>query len=109
MSCSKVRLWHPQVESKPGHRTREHQNQTIKMRRHTMKRTIIIITCLLLAGFNAARAQDVKEIWEKNCQKCHGPDGKGDTKMGKKVEVKDYTNPTVQAAMKDDEMAKAIK
>lgn len=73
-----------------------------------MKRTMLI-TYLLLAGFTLARAEDVKETWEKNCQKCHGPDGKGDTKMGKKVEVKDYTDPAVQAAMKDDIMVKAIK
>src|SRR5581483_5193575 len=73
-----------------------------------MKRTMLV-TCLLLAGFTLARAQDVKETWEKDCQKCHGPDGKGDTKMGKKVEVKDYTDPAVQASLKDDEMVKAIK
>ena len=74
-----------------------------------MKRTILIITCLLLTGLAQARAQDASESWEKNCRKCHGPDGKGDTKMGKKVEVKDYTDAAVQAAMKDDEMTKAIK
>ena len=74
-----------------------------------MKRALLITTCLLLAGLAPARADDIKAAWEKDCQKCHGPDGKGDTKMGKKVEVKDYTDPVVQAAMKDDEMAKAIK
>jgi len=75
----------------------------------TMKRTILIITCLLLTGLAQARAQDASESWEKNCRKCHGPDGKGDTKMGKKVEVKDYTDAAVQAAAKDEEMFKAIK
>ena len=54
-------------------------------------------------------AADVKENWEKSCAKCHGPDGKGDTKMGKKLEVKDFTDAKVQADMKDDAMLKAIK
>ena len=57
----------------------------------------------------SASAADVKENWEKSCAKCHGPDGKGDTKMGKKLEVKDFTDAKVQADMKDDAMLKAIK
>ncbi len=57
----------------------------------------------------SASAADVKENWEKSCAKCHGPDGKGDTKMGKKLEVKDFTDAKVQGDMKDDAMLKAIK
>jgi cytochrome c553 len=68
---------------------------------------------LLLAGVVATAgslaAADAKENWEKHCTKCHGSDGKGDTKMGKKVGVKDYTDAKVQAAMKDEEMFKATK
>ena len=54
-------------------------------------------------------AADVKENWEKSCAKCHGTDGKGETKMGKKLEIKDFTDAKVQADMKDDAMLKAIK
>ena len=74
-----------------------------------MKRTLILVTLLVLAATAATQAADVKENWDKQCAKCHGPDGKGDTKMGKKLEVKDYTDAKVQAAMKDDEMFKVIK
>jgi mono/diheme cytochrome c family protein len=74
-----------------------------------MKRTLVVLTLGLLAAGAVTRAADVKETWDKQCAKCHGPDGKGDTKMGKKVGVKDYTDPKVQAAMKDEEMAKIIK
>jgi len=74
-----------------------------------MKKTIVLtIACLLLA-VASGRAADAKENWEKNCLKCHGPDGKGDTKMGKKPEVKDYADAKVQAGMKDEEMFKSIK
>jgi mono/diheme cytochrome c family protein len=74
-----------------------------------MKRTLVLVTLCLLAAGASAKAADAKETWDKQCAKCHGPDGKGDTKMGKKVGVKDYTDAKVQAAMKDDEMAKIIK
>ena len=57
----------------------------------------------------SASAADVKENWEKSCAKCHGPDGKGDTKMGKKLEIKDFTDAKYQESLKDDAMLKAIK
>jgi len=63
----------------------------------------------MIAGAVSARAADAKEIFEKDCAKCHGVDGKGKTKMGEKVGVKDYADAKVQADMKDAEMAKAIK
>ena len=74
-----------------------------------MKKLIIVAVALLVAGAVTVRAADAKENWEKNCAKCHGPDGKGDTKMGKKLEIKDFTDAKVQAAFKDDAMFKAIK
>ena len=56
-----------------------------------------------------ASAADAKENWDKQCAKCHGPDGKGQTKMGQKLGVKDYTDAKFQAEMKDDAAFKAIK
>ena len=74
-----------------------------------MKKLIIVSVALLIAGAVSVRAADAKENWEKNCAKCHGPDGKGKTKMGEKLSIKDYTEAKVQDALKDEEMAKAIK
>jgi mono/diheme cytochrome c family protein len=74
-----------------------------------MKKLIIVSVALLIAGAVSVRAADAKENWEKNCAKCHGPDGKGKTKMGEKLSIKDYTEAKVQDAMKDEEMGKAIK
>ena len=74
-----------------------------------MKRTIILTLALLVAGAVSLRAADAKENWAKNCAKCHGEDGKGKTKMGEKLAVKDYTDAKVQAELKDPEMAQAIK
>jgi len=68
---------------------------------------VSIIAACLFAG--SSHAADVKENWEKNCQKCHGADGKGNTKMGRQSGVKDYTDPKVQEEMKDDAAVKTIK
>ena len=74
-----------------------------------MKKLIVIGVALLIAGAVSVRAADAKENWEKHCTKCHGPDGAGKTKMGEKLQIKDYTDPKVQADLKDYAMIKAIK
>src|SRR5512147_3222518 len=74
-----------------------------------MKRLIVLSLAFLIAGAVSLRAADAKENWDKNCKQCHGPDGKGKTKMGEKLGMKDYSDAKVQEAMKDEEMTKAIK
>jgi len=66
------------------------------------------IACLFLLGAAVGVAAPASENWENNCQKCHGADGKGQTKTGKKLGIKDYTDAKVQADLKDADMAKAI-
>jgi mono/diheme cytochrome c family protein len=61
-----------------------------------------------LAGAAIGTAAPAAENWENHCAKCHGADGKGQTKPGKKLQLKDYTDAKVQAEMKDDEMLKVI-
>lgn len=63
----------------------------------------------MAAGALSAGAADAKALYEKQCAKCHGPDGKGETKMGKKNGAKDYTSAKVQDALKDEDALKAIK
>ena len=70
--------------------------------------TTITVALLALSGWTLSAA-DVAPLYEKHCVKCHGADGKGETKMGKKVGVKDYTDPKIQAEMKDDAAFKAVK
>jgi mono/diheme cytochrome c family protein len=75
-----------------------------------MRTNIIVvgIATLTLAAASCPAA-DVKENWEKHCQKCHGPEGKGNTKMGRQSGVKDYTDPKVQAEITDEKAAKVVK
>ena len=67
---------------------------------------------LLLGGFlvialPAINAADAKTNWSDQCAKCHGETGKGDTKMGTKLKVKDYSKAEVQAALTDDQLLNA--
>ena len=71
-----------------------------------MKHAIIAATALAAGSLSAA---DLKTNWETHCLKCHGPDGKGNTRMGRQSGVKDYTDPKVQAEMKDEKALKIIK
>jgi mono/diheme cytochrome c family protein len=61
----------------------------------------------LLAG--VCPAADVVENWTKHCASCHGKDGKGETKAGKKADVKSLTDAQYQATFTDEQMFKQIK
>jgi cytochrome c553 len=74
-----------------------------------MKKLILLAMTIGFASAMTASAADAKENYEKMCAKCHGADGKGQTKMGQKLGIKDYTDAKVQAEMKDDMALKAIK
>jgi mono/diheme cytochrome c family protein len=73
--------------------------------KHSIK--LIAFGAVLAAGAAFMFAAPVAENWENHCAKCHGADGKGQTKVGRKLQVKDYTDAKVQASMTDAEMVKA--
>ena len=60
---------------------------------------------LTLAAFGA----DAAANWSEHCAKCHGEDGKAQTKMGKKLSVADLTDAKVQAKFTDADAIKAMK
>lgn len=69
------------------------------MRRWLAPVLVLAPALLLLAASGPASAEaDGKALWEKNCQKCHGPDGKGDTPAGKKMKVEPLDAEKLQAA-----------
>lgn len=57
----------------------------------------------------AGQGAEAKANWTKHCAMCHGPDGKGQTKMGTKLGIKDLTNPEIQAKLKDEDIFKSVK
>jgi cytochrome c6 len=76
-----------------------------------MKKTLAasLLASAFMAGTSVGVAATAAENWDNSCAKCHAPDGSGSTKVGKKLKLKDYTSSDVQAALKDEEMTKAIK
>ena len=70
-------------------------------------------TKIAFAGFalaltaGMAQAATAPENWDNLCASCHGADGKAQTKMGKKLKIRDYSDAKVQAELKDDAMIKA--
>jgi cytochrome c553 len=64
---------------------------------------------LMRATSVLSSAADGKKIWENQCVKCHGRDGKGNTQLGKKSEVKDFTDPKYQESFTDEEAFEALK
>ena len=73
-----------------------------------MKKLILLAAMFgLTAALNASGAE-AKDNWDTLCAKCHGAEGKGDTKMGTRLGCKDFTDAKVQADIKDDAATKAI-
>ncbi len=59
-------------------------------------------------ALSAAELGQAKTLYKKHCKKCHGWDGKGQTTMGKKQGVKDWTVAEWQGAVDDATMLKTI-
>ena len=77
--------------------------------RNTMNKLLLVIVAVLAMSAMAASAADGKAMYEKDCAKCHGADGKGQTTMGKRLGAKDYTDAKVQSELKDEAAIKAVK
>jgi cytochrome c553 len=77
--------------------------------RMNMKKLLVLVAVMGTAAALSAKAADAKENYAANCAKCHGEDGKGETKMGKKSGCKDYTDAKVQGELKDDKAFKSLK
>jgi cytochrome c len=75
-----------------------------------MKKTKLTAAIFTVAVFAATAlfAADGKALYTKECAKCHGADGKGETKMGKKMEAKDYSNPKSWEELTDAQAIKAV-
>jgi cytochrome c6 len=74
-----------------------------------MKKMILLVAVFGLTAAFTAQGADAKENWTTICLKCHGADGKGDTKMGQKLGCKDLTDAKVQEGFKDEAAIKALK
>jgi mono/diheme cytochrome c family protein len=74
-----------------------------------MKKILLLATMFGLVATLSTKGAEVKDNWNNLCAKCHGADGKGDTKIGQKLGIKDFTDAKVQADIKDEDAVKAIQ
>jgi mono/diheme cytochrome c family protein len=71
-----------------------------------MKRKISLLIATIISSAGIAAAADASATWAANCASCHGKDGSGNTMMGKKLGVKDYTK---DQGFSDADATNAIK
>ena len=72
-------------------------------------RTVVMALAFVFAlTMTCAGQSDAASLYKAKCQVCHGPDGKGDTTMGKKLGAKDFHSPEVAKAT-DAELFKITK
>ena len=55
-----------------------------------MKRKMFVLATIIIASAGISLA-DAAANWSKLCASCHGKDGSGNTAMGKKLAVQDYS------------------
>ena len=75
-----------------------------------MSRTILTVLCLgsLLFVAFPLQAADAAATYKSKCAMCHGPDGAGDTTMGKKLAVRALGSADVQKQT-DAELTTIVK
>ena len=64
---------------------------------------IIAVVALVVGTALPGHAEDVAALYKSKCAVCHGPDGKADTAMGKKLAMKAFSAPEV-AKMTDAQL-----
>jgi cytochrome c6 len=69
------------------------------------QRVFVTLMCIAAPVAFAATAQ---ENWTAHCAKCHGADGTGETTMGKKLKLLNYTTAEGQAAFTDEKAVDSI-
>ncbi|MGC9452253.1 MAG: c-type cytochrome [Oceanipulchritudo sp.] len=76
-----------------------------------MNKNIIIATATIALVSLTGYADDsgAQATWDKHCKKCHASDGSADTPLGKKLEIKDYTDPASLAELSDEDLFNMTK
>ncbi len=62
---------------------------------------------MVLIPSQASAQQDVATVYKQRCAGCHGPDGSGQTAMGRSFKLRDLRSPEVQH-MTDAQLTEVI-
>jgi len=76
------------------------------MKKNTL---LLVATALALAVTSKVLAADGAAIYSDTCAQCHGDDGKGKTTKGRRLKIRDFSDPKVQASFTDAEAIKAVE
>jgi mono/diheme cytochrome c family protein len=68
----------------------------------------VVSGALLLSTAGYSADAKIEKLWKAKCSSCHGLDGKGATKQGEKMGVKDYTKAEWQKSRTDAQLKDAI-
>ena len=76
--------------------------------RITRPAAIVFVAIVLLLGAGLASAQgNAPATYKGKCAACHGPDGKGDTAVGKALGIQDFASADTQSKS-DADLAQII-
>ena len=65
--------------------------------------------CIATLAAFSAQADKIERTWQAKCASCHGDDGKGATKKGQEMGIKDMTSAAWQKDMTDEKIQKGIE
>ena len=73
-------------------------------------RSLVLALALLApAALASPPACPVPSLYDKKCSVCHGDDGKGQTRMGRRFHAPDFSSSTWQAKAKDATLRQVIE
>ena len=71
-----------------------------------MKKSLLLVLVVVIT-LPAAVFADGESTYKTRCNACHGPDGSGQTPVGKSLKVKDLRSPEIQK-LTDAEITKSL-
>jgi mono/diheme cytochrome c family protein len=61
------------------------------------------------SGISSISKADAEALWRAECASCHGRDGKGETRAGKRAGAPDMTEAKFHEAVSDEQAFKSVK
>jgi len=68
---------------------------------------VLLMAAVGLPALPVVAEIDMAPLWRQNCQRCHAADGSAQNAMGRRLQIRDYRDAEVQAAMTDEEIITA--
>ena len=75
----------------------------MKLKLHLLAASLLAASAVL-----PSLASDTLVSWNQNCVRCHGADGKGQTKMGRKLKIKDLTSAVSKTRLTEERIMETI-